>query len=567
MKLPAGGHENCPLMARWDLPDSRRLPRRVAAAKAPSSGALGGAHLPLAPRGRDTLKSAEEIMEILEAYDLTGSYRDAAELAGCSHHTVARYVAARDAGKAVDQPAARPQLIDEFLPKVEEWMEHSKGKIRADVAHERLLALGYAGSERTTRRAVASVRTQYRLGRTRVHRPWVTEPGMWLQYDFGEGPVVAEVRTILFCAWLAWSRFRVVLPILDKSLPSVFAAIDATLRRVGGCPTYLLTDNEKTVTVEHVAGIPVRNKHMLAFARHYGITVHTCEPADPASKGGSENTVKIAKADLVPTDANLREQYASFAALEAACELFCTQVNDRVHRVTRRRPVEMLAEEQARLHRLPQRPHTVAFGVTRTVPEHTAMIAFEAGQYSVPDTLLGQQVWVRTHGVGDGEQVIIVHVGARGPVEVARHGRATPGSPKIDETHFRTAPAGALDREPRPRSVPERDFLALGGGARLWLIEAGAAGATRMRVKMAVAVATAKLLGPEEVDRALGQAAVNGRFGEHDLASILEYQARSQIGPTHRAGEERSLTQGTSSWAALGTQPPLPIVDDGEVEQ
>ena len=44
------------------------------------------------------MKSAEEIMNILEAYDLTGSYRDAAELAGCSHHTVARWVRARNAG-------------------------------------------------------------------------------------------------------------------------------------------------------------------------------------------------------------------------------------------------------------------------------------------------------------------------------------------------------------------------------------------------------------------------------------------------------------------------------------
>jgi len=35
------------------------------------------------------------------------------------------------------------------------------------------------------------------------------------------------------------------------------------------------------------------------------VTVHTCEPADPASKGGSESTVKLAKADLVPTDTNL----------------------------------------------------------------------------------------------------------------------------------------------------------------------------------------------------------------------------------------------------------------------
>lgn len=37
------------------------------------------------------MKSREEIMEILEAFDLTGSYRDAGELAGCSHHTVAAY--------------------------------------------------------------------------------------------------------------------------------------------------------------------------------------------------------------------------------------------------------------------------------------------------------------------------------------------------------------------------------------------------------------------------------------------------------------------------------------------
>ncbi len=505
-------------------------------------------------------------MEILEAYDLTGSFRDAAELAGCSHHTVQRYVAAREAGRLVaDQPVVRPMLIDEFLPKVEEWMDHSKGKIRADVAHEKLLALGYTGSERTTRRAVAATRTAYRLGRTRVHRPWVSEPGMWLQYDFGDGPTVAGVRTVLFCAWLAWSRFRVVLPILDKTLPSVFAALDVTLRRLGGAPTYVLTDNEKTVTVEHVAGIPVRNRHMLAFAKHYGVTVHTCEPADPASKGGSENTVKIAKADLVPTEANLREQYASFAELEAACEAFCLQVNDRPHRITRRRPTEMLAEERGRLHPVPETPHTVAFGVSRTVPVNTAMISFDHGQYSVPDTLLGQQVWVRTHGLGDAERVIVVHVGPAGPVEVARHARATPGQPKVDDGHFRApAPAGALERQPRAKSVPERDFLALGDGARLWLTEAAAAGTQRMRVKMAAAVATAKLVGGPEVDRALGHAAVNGRFGERDLASILEHQALAQHAPVHRAGEDRSLTQGTSGWAALGSQPLPPCSSDSD---
>ncbi len=502
---------------------------------------------------------------MLEAFDLTGSLRDAAELAGCSHHTVAKHVAARDAGWLSDQPAARAQLIDEFLPKLEEWMEHSKGKIRADIAHDKLVGLGYRGSERTTRRAVATVRSAFTAGRVRVrvHRPWVTEPGMWLQYDFGDGPVIDGVKTVLFCAWLAWSRFRVVLALRDKSMPSVFAALDVTMRRVGGVPTYLLTDNEKTVTVEHVAGIAVRNPQMLEFARHYGVTVHTCEPADPASKGGSESTVKLAKADLVPKDTNLLPAYGSISELEAACAAFCDQVNTRTHRVTRRAPVDMLAEELTRLHRLPVVVHTVAFGVTRTVAAKTPMVAFEGGQYSVSHalrgkTMLGEQVWVRAHGVGACEQVIIVHVGDAGPVEVARHRRATPGSPRLDDTHFPPAPAG-LDRAPRPRTAAEVEFLALGNGARLWLTEAAAAGTARMRVKMADAVATAKLAGGVEVDWALGHAAVNARFGEHDLASILDHHARTRPGQLHRAGQDHSLTQGTGSWAALGT------ANDGEV--
>ena len=117
-------------------------------------------------------------MEILAAFDLLGSLHAAAGLAGCSHHTVARLVAERDAGGAPHR-TRRPRLVDEFLPKIEEWVEQSKGKIRADVAHEKLVAMGFTGSERSSRRAVAAIKKQYRLGNARVHRPWVTEPGLF----------------------------------------------------------------------------------------------------------------------------------------------------------------------------------------------------------------------------------------------------------------------------------------------------------------------------------------------------------------------------------------------------
>lgn len=42
--------------------------------------------------------------------------------------------------------------------------------------------------------------------------------------------------------------------------------------------------------------------------------------------------MKIAKADLVPSEANLLPAYDSFAELEQACRAFCDRVNARVHR-------------------------------------------------------------------------------------------------------------------------------------------------------------------------------------------------------------------------------------------
>jgi hypothetical protein len=94
-------------------------------------------------------KSDREIMEILEAFDVTGVAHSAASLCEADPDTVRRYAQARDLGRPVSVPAARPKLIDPFLEKIEEWVEWSAGKVRADVAHDRLAAMGFTGTERT----------------------------------------------------------------------------------------------------------------------------------------------------------------------------------------------------------------------------------------------------------------------------------------------------------------------------------------------------------------------------------------------------------------------------------
>ena len=57
---------------------------------------------------------------------------------------------------------------------------------------------------------------------------------------------------------------------------------------LGGAPSYLLADNAKTITVEHVAGIPVRHPEIVAVGRHYGCKVESCglRPPEQGCGGG-----------------------------------------------------------------------------------------------------------------------------------------------------------------------------------------------------------------------------------------------------------------------------------------
>lgn len=486
-------------------------------------------------------------MEILAAYDLTGSYRKAAELSGCDHHTVRRYVQLRGTGVDPAVRTPRSKILDAFMPKIEELVEASRGKIGADQVHKKLVAMGYTGTDRTTRRAVAAAKESYQAGHRRVHRPWVVEPGLWMQWDWGHGPKVAGRQVTLWVAWLAWSRYRVVIPVLDKTIPSIAACLDASFRAFGGVPTYCLTDNERTVTTTHIAQMPVRNPEIVPIGRFYGTVIRTCMPADPASKGGVENAVKIAKRDLVPTSVNLRPAYGSFGEVETACDEFMAEVNARIHRETRRAPVEMLGEERFRLHQLPDRPYTAAFGTSRQVHEKDSTIRVEQVRYSVPHQHAGRQVYVRWHG----EDLVVTGILDGIPVEIARHRRSAPGSPVILDEHYPESARGV--RVPKPQTAAEEAFLAIGPGAAAWLEEAASTGVRGIASKMAEAVAMAKLRGQSAVDRALGTAAMAGRFSDSDLRSILDHQAYQDAPDSPaRASEDHSLQPGTSGWSGFG---------------
>ena len=96
-------------------------------------------------------------------------------------------------------------------------------------------------------------------------------------------------------------------------------------------------------------------------------------------------------------------------------------------------------------------------------------------------------------------------------------------------------------------------FLALGEGAALYLIEAAASGARGIERRMAESVTLSTLHGAPSIDRALGLAAMAGRFAGGDLESIVVH-ASGEPGVAVVPPAEHSLAQGTKAWSLLGHQ-------------
>src|SRR5207253_11412074 len=132
--LPADGHET----TRWT--DSGLV---LLSTGQGGDEVAGCCQLPSYVGVQVLAKCPVEIMEILASFDLTRCAWSAAQLSGCDPKTVQHYVELRDAGHDPLRRARRPRLIDPWLEKIEELVERSRGKVRADVVHMRLRATGF----------------------------------------------------------------------------------------------------------------------------------------------------------------------------------------------------------------------------------------------------------------------------------------------------------------------------------------------------------------------------------------------------------------------------------------
>lgn len=468
------------------------------------------------------MKSLRDEMEIVNAYELVGTYRAAAALCGTTAKTVKRVLERRAGGQVGRRrPAsARERNTAAVAQLVEQSVRNTDGRISA----KRLLPLakkdGYTGSARNFRRAVADAKAGWKKKR-RTYRPWVPVPGQYLMIDWAE-----EYGHDLFCAVLAWSRVRFVRFGADQTRETTLRLLAECFEELGGVPAVVMTDRMGCLKAGVVANVVVPHPEYVAFATRFGFKIDFCEAADPESKGMVENLCGYVQTDLL-VPALLEPEWPTLEAANAAARAWCIEVNSEVHSEIAAVPAERLVSEREVLRPLPSGRPPLRAAATRTVDKRGS-VRFASGLYLVPKSLVGECVEVLAHE----HKVVIHHAG----VEVVRHDPVGPGEVAFGDL---AEPSRQPTRGIRPRTSAEVAFLGLGAAAETFLRSAAAAGTLRLEHELTAIVELVAVYGRESVCSALGRATRFRRFKAADVRAILE--AGQGLPTPVRAGQQLLL--------------------------
>jgi transposase len=448
--------------------------------------------------------NARERMDIIAAYREVGTYRGAAEVCDTTAKTVKRVVGRHLAGG--QRPPRRPRArnYDAVTKLVYDKVDSTHGRISAKRLLPKARAAGYAGSARNFRRLVAEQKRLWRRDHHRGRRPGVWVPGQTLVIDWG-----VEGGLHVFCAVLAWSRFRFVRFAADERAQTTLALLAECFEILRGVPQVVLADRMGCLKGGVVANKVVPTPAYVRFATHYGFRPDWCEAHDPESKGIVENLVGYAKRDLLVPQA----PFDNLDTANAAARDWCAEVNAATHSEICAVPAERLAIERELLGRLPSlRPRNGTI-VSRKV-DRLSCVRFGSARYSVPTRLIGHSVGLRN---GDG-RLLVIEPGT--DEVVADHPLVAPGETSILDAHY-GGPRPAPRRAVRPKTVAEKRFCALGPVAEAFITGAAAAGHTRLGPELEQLAALEAAHGRDALIGALERAVAFGRWRACDVRSIL----------------------------------------------
>jgi transposase len=293
------------------------------------------------------------------------SIRQIAKKLRMARKTVARVVRNERVMRSYPDSILRPyeRLIDQW------YQEYPF--LRASQVYERLQSYGFKGSYTT----VSVWTRKYRQKKRQAYHELTFLPGEEAQVDWMEERFPWGL-TYGFVMILAYSRYLFVRFYPRQSLEFFLEGHIEAYREIGGVAHRHRYDNLKTVVIERSPELKF-NAQFLDFARHYGFSIHPCNPYRANEKGRVERVIRDIRDFLrVNSFGDLRD-------LNRKVGLWRVQRNQRIHRATEKAPVETLKEEKLKaLPAIPYRPYRVVLASI----SKTGFVEFETNRYSVPSS-------------------------------------------------------------------------------------------------------------------------------------------------------------------------------------
>jgi transposase len=378
---------------------------------------------------------------------------------------------------------------------------------------QHLRAAGYRGGITTLRGHLARLRP---APTREAFVPLTFAPAERVQIDWGEfGDVFGIGRAVhAFLLVCCYSRWLTVEFTFSQSLEAFLRCHEHAFALLGGYSREAQYDNLASAVAERRGRLVRWNPRFLAYAGHCGFRPVACTPGRGNEKGRVEDTVKFLRGNFWPG-----RTFRDLADLNAQAQAWRDAIaNQREHRVTRKIPSLLVAEERPQL--LPLREPYDTDEVRSVLVPPAFRIAFDSNRYSVPWRLVGKALTLRA----DAATVTLWY----GTHRVARHPR---GWGRDREIVCPAHAEGLLAQKPGAQGAWQVQAVEqLGPHAQqyLTLIRAG----TRsLRAELEHLLLLTTLYGPAHVEAALGACLVQAIVGSDHVERWLTLQQAHPVAP------------------------------------
>ena len=225
-----------------------------------------------------------------------------------------------------------------------------------------------------------------------------TAPGQRASHDWSEyyidftDPDAGSEKVIFFSYILNYSRRQYLEVVPNKSQPTLFRGLINAFVYMEGVPKEIKGDNQKACVDRWELGRPVFNKKYLSFATHYRFRPLTIHPGKPRENLKVERPFYYLETNFL-NGRTFRDRQD----LKAQLSRWLLERNDqRIHRTTRSKPIDLYAEEVICLQILPAKQYDTSTIAYRIV-NNTSSIQWEGYYYVVPNQYMYETLAVRVN--------------------------------------------------------------------------------------------------------------------------------------------------------------------------